>query len=135
MRWNAVKIIFAAYFLHLFAVNPVNCVELFIFTAFSVFLLKRICLRGFEHLTSCMPSIDYPTAPIFTYLFVISCDFKSDWVNVRMPMRWIFVRNAVKIEPNICKKMRWNAVKFSFSSHSPHSAHFIKKNHRIHRNS
>ena len=29
MRWNAVKKIFAAYFLHLFAVNAVNCGELF----------------------------------------------------------------------------------------------------------
>ena len=39
MRWK--KIIFTAYFLHLFAVNAVNRGELFIFTAFSVFLQKR----------------------------------------------------------------------------------------------
>ena len=36
------KIIFTAYFLHLFAVNAVNRGELFFFTAFSVFLQKRI---------------------------------------------------------------------------------------------
>ena len=36
------KIISTAYFLHLFAVNAVNRGELFIFTAFSVFLQKRI---------------------------------------------------------------------------------------------
>ena len=42
MRWK--KIIFTAYFLHLFAVNAVNRGELFIFTAFSVFLQKRILL-------------------------------------------------------------------------------------------
>ena len=40
MRWK--KIIFTAYFLHLFAVNAVNRGELFFFTAFSVFLQKRI---------------------------------------------------------------------------------------------
>ena len=53
-RWifvrNAVKcgeknIIFTAYFLHLFAVNAVNRGELFIFTASSVFLQKRIIPR------------------------------------------------------------------------------------------
>ena len=40
MRWK--KIIFTAYFLHLFAVNAVNRGELFFFTAFSVFLQKRV---------------------------------------------------------------------------------------------
>ena len=40
MRWNAVKkkIIFTAYFWHLFAVNAVNRGELFFFTAFLVAL-------------------------------------------------------------------------------------------------
>ena len=36
------KIIFTAYVLQLFAANAVNRGELFIFTAFSVFLQKRI---------------------------------------------------------------------------------------------
>ena len=63
-RWifarNAVKcgekkIIFTAYFLHLFAVNAVNRGELFIFTAFSVFLQKRIVPSRVRILTSCMP--------------------------------------------------------------------------------
>ena len=35
------KIIFTAYFLHLFAVNAVNRGELFIFTLFSILLQKR----------------------------------------------------------------------------------------------
>ena len=35
------KIIFTAYFLQIFAVNAVNRGELFIFTAFSVFLQKN----------------------------------------------------------------------------------------------
>ena len=39
MWWN--KIIFTAYFLHLFAVNAVNRGELFFFKAFSVFLQKK----------------------------------------------------------------------------------------------
>ena len=44
MRWK--KIIFTAYFLHLFAVNAVNSGELFIFTAFSVFLQKTFVRTG-----------------------------------------------------------------------------------------
>ena len=54
-RWiflkNAVKCgekNFTAYFLHLFAVNAVNRGELFIFTAFSVFLQKWSSPHGFE---------------------------------------------------------------------------------------
>ena len=44
MQWK--KTIFTAYLLHIFVVNAVNRGELFIFTALSVFLQKRIvCTR------------------------------------------------------------------------------------------
>ena len=118
MRWNAVKkkIIFTAFFLHLFAVNAVNRGELFIFTAFSVFLQKKLQYTGFETLTSCMSSTPYSTAPNFTYFNDISCEFKSGFskrwkanaVNfckkcgdffkeIRWISRWILVRNAVSL--------------------------------------
>ena len=42
------KLIFTAYFLHLFAVNAVNRGELFIFTALSVFSGKRTVSTGFR---------------------------------------------------------------------------------------
>ena len=76
------KIIFTAYFLHLFAVNVVNRGELFIFTAFSIFLQNVSFTQGFEPPTSCMPSAAYSTAPTVMYYLGISREFKSDWVNV-----------------------------------------------------
>ena len=94
MRWK--KIIFTAYFLHLFAVNAVNRGELFIFTTFSIFLQNVSSPQGFEPQTSCMPAAAYSTAPTVTYYLGISREFKSDWVNVGKQMRWFFVRSAVK---------------------------------------
>ena len=60
-------------------------------------------LHGFEPLNSCMPSTAYSTAPTITYSLDISCELKSDWVNVRKQMRWIFVRNALNFAANFCK--------------------------------
>ena len=92
MRW---KQNFMAYFLLLFAVKAVNHCELFIFTAFSEFLQKKESfLHGFEPLTSCMPS-SYSTAPNITYCIDLSCEIKSDWVEVGKKCG-DFVRNAVK---------------------------------------
>ena len=127
-RWifvrSAVKcgeknIIFTAYFLHLFAVNAVNRRELFIFTAHSY--KKESSPHGFEPQTSCRPSTAYSTAPTVNYIFEISCEFKSDWVNFGNLMRWIFVRNAVNFAVIFCKKcgeMRWN--NFFYGIHRNH---------------
>ena len=63
-------------------------------------------LQGFKALTSCMPPTSWSSAPTLTYFYDISCEFKSDSVNVGKPMRWSVERNAV----NFCKKcgeMRW----------------------------
>ena len=57
---------------------------------------KESSPHGFEPLIYCVPSNAKSTAPTVTVIFGISCEFKSDWVNFGYPMRWIFVRNAVK---------------------------------------
>ena len=98
MRWNAVKKNnFHRVFLTSFCGE---CGEsrwiIFFHRVLSILTKKKSSLHGFEPLTSCMPSNAYSTAPTVTYLFVISCEFKSDWVNFGNHMRWIFVRNAVK---------------------------------------
>ena len=96
---------------------------------------KQSSLHGFEPLTSCMPSNAYSTAPTVTFLYVISCEFKSDWVNFGNHMRWIFVRNAVKcgelffFTASSGEKKKFTAwekaVNYFFSPHSPHSPHFL----------
>ena len=82
--------------------------------------------HGFERLPSCMPSTAYSTAPTVTSIFEISCEFKSDWVNIGKYMRWIFVRNAVKCgELFFFHRIHRNHC-ISYTN-SPHSPHFLQK--------
>ena len=121
LRWNAVKKKFAAYFLHIIAVNARNRGQLFTFNAFSVFLKKEASLHRFESLTSCMPST-YSTATTVTPLYDISCQFESDWVNVGKQMQLNIVWKAVNLAANFVIK----AVNF-FSLNSPLSPHFSQR--------
>ena len=134
------KIIFITNFLNHFAVNAINCGELFIFTCSRYSYKKRLLLPGIEPQTSYIPSTAYSTPPTVTLLLIISCEFKSDRVNVGKQMRWLFVRNAVNFVVNICKKcgeMRWmffhrnqniyclrihrnHRISYKNSPHSPH---------------
>ena len=144
MRWN--KIIFTTYFLHFFAVNRG---ELFIFTAFSVFLQKRCfltrvrtsyLLHAFNFLIHCNN---------WYALIWFFCEFKSNSVNVgkkiwRKLWRWVFVRIAVKsgeifFSPQsqhfferftafaafLTKIHRNHSISYK---DSPHSPYFLQKN-------
>ena len=121
MQWSAVKkIVFTAYFLHLFAVNAVNRGELFIFTAFSVFLQKRIVPKrvrtcDLQDALHCLVHCANFHLHLSNFLY----EFKSDWINFGNHMQWIFVRNAV----NFCKKCgeMWWIIFF----------HHIRRFHRI----
>ena len=130
------------------------CGELFIFTAFSVFLQKGTSMHGFEPLSFCTSWTSYSTAPTVKYCIYISCEIKSDSVNVEKQMRSIFVRNAVNFEMSFvryavnyffyrahriqrisciichkswCGKFLQEMRRNIFSPHSPHSSHFLQK--------
>ena len=82
--------------------------------------------HGFDTLTSGMPFTAQFTAPTVTYIFAISCESKTDWVNFGKHMRWIFVRNAVNFEVIFCKKcgeMWW--IIFFHSIHRFHRISYI----------
>ena len=102
MRWK--KIIFTPYFLHLFTVNAVNRGELFIFTAISVFLQKRIV-----HTCSNL------------------CPPARRWIIVRNAMN--FAVNFCKK----CGELWWNIYfhrihrNHRMYKNSPHSLHFLQK--------
>ena len=91
MQWK--KIIFIAYSLHLFAVNGVNLGELFIFTAFSVFLQKRILPTGAKLWPHACPQLLIPLRQLSLTSLIFYCEFKPDWVNVGKQMRWIYYKS------------------------------------------
>ena len=123
------KIIFTAYFLHLFAVNAINRSELFIFTAFSVSLQKnffsrvRTCylLHAFNFWFHCA------NCHLLLQKYLVNLNHNS--VNDGKQTRWIIVTNAANFAVNFCKKCGQN---ISFTAFTAITA-FRTKNHRIHR--
>ena len=76
---------------------------------------KESSPQVFQPLTSCMPSTAYSITPTVTSFLYISREFKSNWVKVGKQMRWIFVRNAVNLAVNFCKKCgeMWRIIFFT----------------------
>ena len=95
------KTIFTAYFLHLFAVYAVNSGELFIFTAFLVFLQKRNFSRRVR--ASNLSSTFYSTTPTVTYCWR---HFKSATKAIRQK-EITFTTEKLRIRQN----SKWSKLK------------------------
>ena len=122
---NAVKkIIFTAYFLHLFAVNRGD----FLFLPCSQYSYKKEpSLHEIEPLTSCMSSTFYSTAPIITFFYRIH---RISYINLlQKSMRRIFVTNAKIFAMNLCQ----NCGEILFCTVFTAITSFLIKIYRIHR--
>ena len=111
MRWNAVKkIIFTAYFLHLFAVNAVNRGELFFFTAFSV-------------------AVNYSFSPLNAmnyFFFTASSGEKKKFNRHQERGEKKIHRDSPHSPQKDVRNTRWKLFFFS-----PHFTAFLTKNHRV----